>query len=1126
MKLFTLHPFGDSMKVYNYLREVPLMRKRTLCIILSAVMLLTLIPITVFAGTGADTITIENILPSGMLSGSIKFYNENGYAEAYVYNGILYFQEKNNHSSVINDLSITTPVTKNGNNYTATNTSESFIFTMNSDALESITVNSTIERLKGKYTEPHAHVVDGETVTFDAWTSDNSLPTNAGSYYLTSDITLSSTWGVPKGTQSEPAITNLCLNGHVIKLNSEALGGAVIYVGENAEFNLYDCNHDNKKHFFTYHSNAAWELNDNAEQSAKESAIPLDNININTITDGSLISIEGGCITGGNHTNYSGGGIEEYKGSLTINGGNIVGNTTAYDAGGINLNACVNTVSINNCNIVGNYTTKNGGGLYSYDTNVNMTGGLIGYNIAAQSGGGVFIKNKNNLNSYYTMSGGTISGNTASSEGGGVYIDASGSFTMNGGTIADCTAKINGGGVKNNGTLVMKGGTIQGCKALSSESKEGLGGAIYNYGEFTLSGGLIQNNTATRYGGGIHNCGPAKFTMTAGSIINNKAEKGGGGINSDGNLTISGGTILENEANTENGGGVRFNAAEKEFIMSGGTIKDNKSKGHGGGIYSNGASLTVSGTASITGNEAGTNGNNAFGGGIYIAANSFTMTGGTITDNHASDNAGGVHIFSTANNPTIGGTAQITGNTKGEKSLDSNLNVNKAKNVVIATGDNKPASTMSIGITQGAGDSERPGGQFTTNGTADDVQYFSSDDSNYYVRYNNDGGYLEMVKGYTVTFDKNGGDADANPTSINETYGAKYTLPTTNPTKTGYTFAGWFTATSGGTQVTTDSDVTITAAQTLYAQWTANTTNITLEKQSGTGGTDSVTATYDAAMPPITIPTREGYIFNGYFNEAFGGKQYYDASGASVENWDIVEPNAMLFAQWTQQYTVTYDGNGATSGEVVDSNKYVSGDTFTVLPGDSLVREGYTFKTWNRAADGGDDEYNPGEVQGITRNITLYAQWTKNPTPKPDPKPTPEPEPINYKITQGANSIWTIAAGENPTFRSNAPFEKFSHVLLDGKELAKKHYKYESGSTLITLTPEYTATLAVGKHTIEIVSTDGSAATVFYIEETIANTNGEGFALSTATMSSLFVACNIVGLSAVFFELKKKKKAN
>jgi uncharacterized repeat protein (TIGR02543 family) len=71
---------------------------------------------------------------------------------------------------------------------------------------------------------------------------------------------------------------------------------------------------------------------------------------------------------------------------------------------------------------------------------------------------------------------------------------------------------------------------------------------------------------------------------------------------------------------------------------------------------------------------------------------------------------------------------------------------------------------------------------------------------------------------YTVTFNANGGTA-ASPASKQVTYGSTYgTLATT--TRTGYTFNGWFTAASGGTLVTSGTTVAITAAQTLYAQWT------------------------------------------------------------------------------------------------------------------------------------------------------------------------------------------------------------------------------------------------------------------------------------------------------------------
>ncbi len=72
---------------------------------------------------------------------------------------------------------------------------------------------------------------------------------------------------------------------------------------------------------------------------------------------------------------------------------------------------------------------------------------------------------------------------------------------------------------------------------------------------------------------------------------------------------------------------------------------------------------------------------------------------------------------------------------------------------------------------------------------------------------------------YTVTFDANGGSTPA-PTSKVVTYGAAYgTLATTS--RTGYTFNGWFTAASGGTQVTDVTIVNTAGNHTLYAQWTA-----------------------------------------------------------------------------------------------------------------------------------------------------------------------------------------------------------------------------------------------------------------------------------------------------------------
>jgi uncharacterized repeat protein (TIGR02543 family) len=84
------------------------------------------------------------------------------------------------------------------------------------------------------------------------------------------------------------------------------------------------------------------------------------------------------------------------------------------------------------------------------------------------------------------------------------------------------------------------------------------------------------------------------------------------------------------------------------------------------------------------------------------------------------------------------------------------------------------------------------------------------------------------VKCY-VTFDEQGGSTVGNryvyfgtDGTTSRTYGQYASLPT--PTRSGYTFDGWFTASSGGTQITNTTAVSssVSLNQTLYAQWTQN----------------------------------------------------------------------------------------------------------------------------------------------------------------------------------------------------------------------------------------------------------------------------------------------------------------
>ena len=227
------------------------------------------------------------------------------------------------------------------------------------------------------------------------------------------------------------------------------------------------------------------------------------------------------------------------------------------------------------------------------------------------------------------------------------------------------------------------------------------------------------------------------------------------------------------------------------------------------------------------------------------------------------------------------------------------------------------------------------------------------------------------AKSYTVTFDANGGTTSTSSKTV--TYDATYgTLP--EPVRTGYSFGGWFTAASGGSKVTASSTVAITAAQTLYAHWTANTYAITLNRQGGSGGDSTVTATYDAAMPAIAVPTRAGYTFGGFYAETGGeGTQYYTASGKSACKWNKTSTTT-LYAKWTpKSYTVNFNANGGTAS--VASKTVTYDATYGELP--APTRTGYSFNGWFTAESGGLKVTDSSKV-AIAAEHTLYAQWTVN----------------------------------------------------------------------------------------------------------------------------------------------------
>ena len=124
-------------------------------------------------------------------------------------------------------------------------------------------------------------------------------------------------------------------------------------------------------------------------------------------------------------------------------------------------------------------------------------------------------------------------------------------------------------------------------------------------------------------------------------------------------------------------------------------------------------------------------------------------------------------------------------------------------------------------------------------------------------------------------------------------------IPTTPPQKTGHTFSGWFTASSGGSQILSGSTMPNTrdATVTLYAQWSTNTQSITYV--AGTGGSGSAPSSPTTVLYGSTFTTpantyiRTGYTFAGWSD----GTNTYVA-GATYPVSGTVSGNVTLTATW------------------------------------------------------------------------------------------------------------------------------------------------------------------------------------------------------------------------------------
>lgn len=238
------------------------------------------------------------------------------------------------------------------------------------------------------------------------------------------------------------------------------------------------------------------------------------------------------------------------------------------------------------------------------------------------------------------------------------------------------------------------------------------------------------------------------------------------------------------------------------------------------------------------------------------------------------------------------------------------------------------------------------------------------------------------VNQYTITWDLGNGQTQ----TTSQTYGQALTLPTT-PSKTGYTFVGWYTSETGGAQVTASTTYTTAGPTTYYARWEASEYTITWDL--GDGQTETTQQTYGEKLVLPTQPLKDGYTFLGWFTSETGGDQVtgatvYTATSPTIyyAHWKLI-PVFSVTVPVTLALTVSEQGEvyAASNVEVVNHSTAavkVTGVTVSAVNGWTLA----PYDT-DMASEKVDSQLigfalNSSETvtEGSSEDLALTGDWT------------------------------------------------------------------------------------------------------------------------------------------------------
>ena len=515
------------------------------------------------------------------------------------------------------------------------------------------------EALRPVVNEEHMHCIcGGETsvgdhtshsnVTFTPWNGTDAITyTNGEAYvYLTDNVTISSNLDVEGNT------LYLCLNGKTYASN----GKNKITV-TNGRLVLCDCDPGSG----------------GVIQGANTDVWGGGCIYIYNST----LDIFGGKLTGGNVKRENGGGgaiaMDDSNCVLNLYGGEISGNNGYKQGGAILLNN--KDGKSGKVNLYGgtirNNSAESGGAIFVRGAGtVNFCGGTVSENTATNSGGVLYMEGEGTV----TLSGSNIQKNSAD-RGGAIYMNQSGKVELTGGTINENKASTDGGAVYiKDGTVTLSGATVS-----KNEAKWGAAVYVNNGGSAALSGGAISENNASEQGGAVFLRNGGNVTLSGTEITGNKAYKGGAiYVNQGGVIELSGSKVEDNQADWD-GGGI-YLTENTTVNFNSGTVTGNRARWGGGFYLFGGGTLNLSG-GSLTGNIAeNTSGDGRIsaGGGVYSDNGNITLSGTAVTGNKA-DWGGGFHVTSGTKLTIAGGSISVN-----QASLGSGAYLDSAGTIIAA----------------------------------------------------------------------------------------------------------------------------------------------------------------------------------------------------------------------------------------------------------------------------------------------------------------------------------------------------------------------------------------------------------------------------------------------------------